>query len=64
MSDAEATVRFAIFNGLVDQWHRKDDPDFVEIAKAKIFDSLFAPHLRWALEEYLLELNNKSIEIP
>ena len=56
MTDAESTVKFAIFNGIVDQWHKKNDPKFAEIIRDKVFESLFAPHLKWAVEEYLKEL--------
>jgi hypothetical protein len=56
MTDAEATVKHAIFSGIIDQWHRKDDPNFALIIQNKVFESLFAPHLKWAVEEYLKEI--------
>jgi hypothetical protein len=57
MTDAEATVKFAILNGIIDQWHKKGDPQFAEIIRDKVFENLFAPHLKWAVEEYLEQLN-------
>lgn len=59
MTDAEATIKHAIFDGLIDQWHRKNHPNFAEILKDKVFDALFAPHYRWAIEEYLEELKKQ-----
>lgn len=60
ISDAEASVRFAIFNGITTQWHRKNEPDFAEIVRDSVFENLFAPHLKWATEEYLKELIEKA----
>lgn len=57
MSNAESTVKFAILNGLIQNWHRKNEPNFSEIAQQEIFENLFAPHLKWAVEEYLTELS-------
>ena len=56
MSDAEATVKFAIFDGITSNWHKKDDPKFMEIMRDEIFSKIFEPHLKWAIEEYLDEL--------
>ena len=56
MSDAEATVKFAIFDGITSNWHKKDDPKFAEIIRDSVFEKIFEPHLKWAIEEYLDEL--------
>lgn len=53
ISDAEATVKFAIFDGIVHNWHKKDEPNFVQLVRDKVFENLFSPHLRWAVEEHL-----------
>lgn len=58
MTDAETTVRFAILSGIVDQWHKKDDPRFAEILAESVFNYLFAPHLKWATEEYVKQISN------
>lgn len=55
MSDAEATVKHAIFSGIVSNWHRKGDPEFAEIIKDAIFNELFEPCKVWAVKEYLQE---------
>lgn len=62
MTDAEATVKFAIFDGITDQWHKKDDPRFAHLIRDKVFERLFDPTLRWAVEEYLQELKTISPE--
>lgn len=60
-SDAETTVKFAIFNGITENWHKKNDPSFAEITRDEIFGQLFAPHLRWAVEEYLEEIKKAPL---
>jgi len=57
MSDAEATVKFAIFDGITSNWHKKDDPKIIRDA---VFTKIFEPHLKWAIEEYLDELKIKK----
>lgn len=42
--DAESTVLFAIFHGIVTQWHRKDEEHFVLIVMNNIFKELFTFH--------------------
>jgi hypothetical protein len=63
MSDAEKIVRFAIFSGIVGQWHKKEHPRFAEIIRDEVFESLFAPHLKWAMEEYLKELGRAELVV-
>lgn len=53
VSDAEATIKFAIFDGITDQWHKKNEQNFVQLVRDKVFETLFRPEFRWALEEYL-----------
>lgn len=53
VTDAEATIKFAIFDGIVDQWNKKDDPGFVQAVRDKVFETIFVPSLRWAIEEHL-----------
>lgn len=60
MSDAESTVKFAIFDAIVSQWHRKNETDFVNEVRNAIFDKIFEPHLRWALEEHLQVLKSDN----
>lgn len=59
MSDAESTVKFAIFDGVISNWHKKSDPKFAEIIRDEVFNKLFEPHLKWAVKEYLNELEEK-----
>jgi hypothetical protein len=59
MSDAEASVKFAIFNGITQNWHKRNDVDWAETTRDEIFNQIFAPHLKWATEEYLEELKKK-----
>jgi len=56
MTDAEATVRFAIFSGITSIWHKESDPNFAAIIRDAVFTKIFEPHLKWAIEEYLEEL--------
>jgi len=60
MSDAEATIKFAIFDGITSNWHKNNDPKFAEIIRDAIFTKIFEPHLKWAIEEYLDELKIKK----
>jgi len=53
MSDAESTVKFAIFSAITSNWHKKNDPKFAEIIRDAVFTKIFEPHLKWAVEEYL-----------
>lgn len=36
MSDAESTVKFAIFNAITSNWHKKADPKFAETLRDEI----------------------------
>ena len=62
MSDAEATVKFAIFSAITSNWHEKSDPNFANIIRDSIFDRIFEPSLKWAIEEYLDEVKRLEIE--
>ncbi len=62
VSDAEATVKFAIFDAIVSLCHKKNDQDFANEVRNAIFDKIFEPHLRWALEEHLEELKKQHHE--
>ena len=57
MSDAESTVKFAIFDAITSNWHKKSDPKFAEILRDEVFTKIFEPHLKWAVDEYLQELS-------
>ncbi len=56
LSDAEDTLKFAIFDGLVDQWHKKNEPNFAQIVRDRIFEKLFQPQYQWAIKEHLATL--------
>lgn len=56
VSDAEATIKFAIFDGIIDQWQKKDEPNFAQRTRDKVFETLFRPEFRWALQEHLESL--------
>lgn len=43
-NEAEATVKFAIFNGIVTQWHLKDEERFAFIVRDSVFRELFTFH--------------------
>lgn len=58
MSDAESTVKFAIFDAIVGNWHKKDETTFVTDVRNAIFDKIFEPHLRWAIQEHLNTIEN------
>lgn len=60
MTDAQRTVELAVFNGIIDQWHKKNDSNFAELIKAKVMENLFAPHLMWAVKEYIEEIEKKA----
>lgn len=47
--DAEATIKFAIFSAISDNYH-KNNPTLL---RDKIFERIFEPHLKWAIEEYI-----------
>ena len=53
ITEAEATIKYAILDGIVGQYHKKDDPNFIQLIRDKIFDEIFRPQYRWALEEHL-----------
>ena len=55
MSNAEATLRHSILSGLINNWHKKDDPKFAEMAVQSILKEISEPTKRWATEEYLKE---------
>jgi len=57
MTDAERTIKFAIFQGITSNWHNKSDQHFAAMVRDSVFESIFAPHLKWALEEYLKEIS-------
>jgi hypothetical protein len=40
-NSAQATVKFAIFQGIVTQWHHKEELKFAEILKESIYRELF-----------------------
>jgi hypothetical protein len=54
MTDAEATVKFAILNAMVDNCPITNEK-FIKV-RDDIFKSIFSPHLSWAIEEYLKEI--------
>lgn len=56
VSDAEATIKFAILDGIIDQWHKKDEPNFAQRTRDKVFENLFRPEFGWAIGEYLATL--------
>lgn len=59
MSDAESTVKFAIFDAIVSCWHLKNNDNFSEVVRDKVFELIFDPHLKWAVEDYLNEIRSK-----
>ena len=60
ITDAEATVKFAIFDGIIDQWHKKDEPNFAQLVRDKVFERIFEPQFRWAVEAHLQNLNKEK----
>ncbi len=61
MSNAESTIKFAILNGMTKRAHITGaSAKYTEIYQEDIFESLFHPSTRWAIEEYLKELTNKK----
>jgi hypothetical protein len=57
-NDAKTTVQFAIFHGIITQWHKKDSDNFAEILKDSVYRELFEGiHYRWAIKE-LIDLPN------
>lgn len=57
MTDAEATIKHAIHEGIVGTWHKQEESNYPILLRDNIFDNLFDPTMRWAVEEYLYELN-------
>ena len=55
-SDARATIEFAILDGIVNVFHVNDDAAMVR----SIRDSLFSPETRWAVIEYIKELESEG----
>lgn len=55
MTDAERTIKFAILSSLIDNYHRTYLTGWAEETKDQIFNQLFLPQYRWAIEEYLKE---------
>ncbi len=53
-SDAEETIKFAIFSGIIDTWYLQQP----EKTRDAIFKKLFEPHLKWAIDEYLKEMKD------
>ena len=60
MTDSESTIKFAIFDAIVSNWHKKNDHEFAEVVRDKVFEKIFEPHLKWAIEEYLEELKQQK----
>lgn len=60
MTEAESTVKYAIFDAIVNRWHRKGETSWASDVRNDIFDKIFEPHLRWALKEHLDTLENKK----
>lgn len=56
MTHAEATVKFAILSAISAEWEKKDP----EALRDAIFNNLFKPEFRWAIELYLEELKEKE----
>lgn len=54
MSDAESTIKFAILDGYSSTTGK---PNEDEARVEAIFQSLFRPELRWAIDTYLEEIN-------
>jgi hypothetical protein len=53
MSDAESTIKFAVLDGYSSATgHPNQDEARVQM----IFESIFKPSTRWAIEQYLEEL--------
>lgn len=55
VTDAEATVKFAINDAIVFHWDKRWRPDFAAILKEEIFKKIFADHLVWAVKKYIQE---------
>ncbi len=67
MTEAKATVKHSILQGIVQQWHKKDDEAFAFILQDSIMQHLFDPATRGAVEEYIEELrmkDNKAVSAP
>jgi hypothetical protein len=60
MSNAEATLRHSILSGMIKNWHKKDSPDFAQMAVQSVLEEISEPTKRWATEEYLKETNPKQ----
>lgn len=60
MTDAEFNVRHSIFTGIVQQWHRKDEQEFAFILEDSVLKALFDPATRWAVVQYMTELENTN----
>lgn len=60
MSDAKATLESAIISGLSERAHiTKLNADKTEILVEDIISAIFAPHFRWAIKDYLEELEKE-----
>jgi hypothetical protein len=59
ISEAEATVKFAIFDAITSNWHKKSDPKFAEILRDEVFNMIFKLDLKWAVHEYMQELEEQ-----
>jgi hypothetical protein len=56
MSDAEATIKFNLFEVVVDLIDRKDAKEFPQLVRDAVFKKLFEPQFQWAIEEHLATL--------
>ena len=56
MTDAEATVKFAIFDAVSSNMHKNN----AMIIRDEVFNKIFESHLRWAVKEYLEEIENQT----
>jgi len=55
-SSAELTVKHSILSGIAHVYHLNSKEKTID----SIFERLFDPSLRWAVEEYLKELKDKE----
>lgn len=58
MSDAEFTLKFAIFYAIETKWNHKDENAFAETLRDSIFEELKKPQYRWMYDELLKEWGN------
>lgn len=57
-NDAETTVKFAIFLAISENWYTQNP----RILRDKIFEEIFKPDVKWAVEEYLNLTKSKKNE--